>query len=306
MRLRPVPWANRALLPLLAVAAVLTFVTIARADDGDSAKIPTGSLFVGQQTTLVLQVVTNAGATVEVDPSAESWNGVQVIRLGKASESVSGGRTLHRLEVVVAPFLVGDRPFTPAINVIEGGQMTPRSLPSVALRVATSLGPNPALELRPLPAPRDIAGAESPLLRPAIGAGAVLALAALGAAIYFAWRAMRRLVRRRPALAPSPSLPATIAVTEQFIESDPVSAYRQLAATVRAALARRYGLPAQALTTLELRRRLASDGIDRFQGKLVGNLLDECDAVVYAGYRPATERRHADLNMAREIVEGAG
>ena len=44
-------------------------------------------------------------------------------------------------------------------------------------------------------------------------------------------------------------------------------------------------------------------GIDRFQGKLAGNLLEECDAVVYAGYRPAAERRHADLTMARELVE---
>jgi hypothetical protein len=35
----------------------------------------------------------------------------------------------------------------------------------------------------------------------------------------------------------------------------------------------------------------------------VGGLLEECDAVVYAGYRPASERRLADLNMAREILE---
>ena len=38
----------------------------------------------------------------------------------------------------------------------------------------------------------------------------------------------------------------------------------------------------------------------------VGGLLEECDSVIYAGYRPAAERRQADLTMAREIVEVAG
>jgi hypothetical protein len=65
----------------------------------------------------------------------------------------------------------------------------------------------------------------------------------------------------------------------------------------------RYGVPATALTTSELRARIESSGADRFQARLVGGFLEECDSVVYAGYRPASERRRADLTMAREIVE---
>jgi hypothetical protein len=45
-------------------------------------------------------------------------------------------------------------------------------------------------------------------------------------------------------------------------------------------------------------------GVDRWQARLVRGLLENCDAVVYSGYLPALDRRHADLNIAREIVEG--
>ena len=97
--------------------------------------------------------------------------------------------------------------------------------------------------------------------------------------------------------------PPDLGTAEGLIDSDPVRAYRGLAALVRRVLADRYSLPANALTSRELQRRMESHGVDRWQTRLVGGFLDECDAVVYAGYLPAAERRQADLTMAREIVE---
>jgi hypothetical protein len=44
-------------------------------------------------------------------------------------------------------------------------------------------------------------------------------------------------------------------------------------------------------------------GHDRWQARLVGGLLSQCDAVVYAHYRPAGGRADADLTAAYEIVE---
>jgi hypothetical protein len=35
----------------------------------------------------------------------------------------------------------------------------------------------------------------------------------------------------------------------------------------------------------------------------VGGLLEQCDAVVFAGYRPALERAELDLTAAFEVVE---
>ncbi len=108
-------------------------------------------------------------------------------------------------------------------------------------------------------------------------------------------------------LAPAPA-PPTIDLQDaaSIIDTDPVRAYRALATVVRHLLSNRYGFPAFALTTAELQRRMEAEGVDRWQSRLVGGLLQECDAVVYSGYRPAQERRQADLNMAREIVEGVG
>jgi hypothetical protein len=109
-----------------------------------------------------------------------------------------------------------------------------------------------------------------------------------------------RRAAARPAVARE--LPG-LQTAEAVIDSDPVSAYRVMSSVVKTELARRYNLRATALTSNELRRRLEDRGVDRWQARLVGGLLEECDAVIYAGYRPAAERRQADLTMAREIVE---
>jgi hypothetical protein len=141
------------------------------------------------------------------------------------------------------------------------------------------------------------------LLRPAIAAGALSGVALSG---MVAWLLVRRWMRRPRRVVGGPvaipELPG-LRAAESVIDTDPVSAYRVMSSVVKTELARRYNLRATALTTNELRRRLEDGGIDRWQARLVGGLLEECDAVIYAGYRPAPERRQADLTMAREIVE---
>ncbi|MDZ7727711.1 MAG: hypothetical protein U5Q44_05650 [Dehalococcoidia bacterium] len=63
-------------------------------------------------------------------------------------------------------------------------------------------------------------------------------------------------------------------------------------------------MPALALTTTELARRMQQEQLDRWQTRLVAGLLENCDLVVYGGFRPPEERRSADLGMAQEIMEG--
>ena len=92
---------------------------------------------------------------------------------------------------------------------------------------------------------------------------------------------------------------------ERLLDVDPVGAYRALAAIVRKVISDQYGVPAASLTAREIGGRMESQGVDRWQARLVSGLLQECEAVVYAGYVPAAERRHADLSMARQIVEGS-
>lgn len=289
-----------------AALAALTAIAIAlpafAQDAGDRVEMVDTVSLIGEQHRLVIEVVTPPGATVEVDPGSPGWNDIQVIAVSPATVTPEGNSVRQRLELTIAPFRPGEQTFTPAVNIVDGAAIAPRTLPTVSWNVVSTLPPDAALEVSPLPPPAAIAGAEPPWLRPLIATGAALGVLIVGV---IGWVVARRIARHpRPEeripddLLPTPSL----AGAERLISHDPVSAYRQLAAIVRSYIARQYGFPAYALTTGELERRMESHGVDRWQARLVGGLLQECDSVVYAGYRPALERREADLTMAREIV----
>ena len=79
--------------------------------------------------------------------------------------------------------------------------------------------------------------------------------------------------------------------------------YTTLGNAVRNYLTHRYAFPAFALTTRELDSEMRRLGLDRWQVRVAAGLLSQCDAVVYARYRPAAERADADLTAAYEIVE---
>jgi hypothetical protein len=294
---------GRGLVALGALVALLPVFAWAQAPEGDTASVDRPQARIGEQATLRLEVITVPGATVEVDAAAAGWNGVEVIRVASQQVTEAGGAAHHLLDVVVAGFLPGQQSFAPSVNVIAGTDVQPRQLPPVTWEVTPSLAADAPLVLSPLDAPVAIGGAESPLLRPAIVAGS----AATGAVLFVAlwWLALcawRRLRSRAAPPAAQPLGPPLLANAESLIGSDPVAAYRELAAVVRGFLTRHYAFPAHALTTFELQQHMESEGVDRWQARLVGGLLEECDAVVYAGYLPAMERREADLNMAREIV----
>lgn len=288
---------------LLAIVGIALFTTpAALAQDGDSATLSVADTRLGDQLTLRLEVLTDQGATVELDPASPTWGDVQVIGIDSQEEVPEGDRVRHILEVRVAAFNVGTVSFQPLVHVVTGAEATPRTLPQVSINVLQTLPADAPLELSPLAPPSAIGGAESPFMRPLIALGAVLGVVLLGVLTWL----MVRLVARRPRREATPALgPARpdLSTADALLDSDPVAAYRTLAAAVRRHLAERYGFPAVALTARELEKRMETVGVDRWEARLVGGLLENCDAVVYAGYRPAFERRQADLTMAREIVE---
>ena len=290
----------------LAAAALLPLVLFASAsaDDGDTARLARPSLGVGEQVAMRLEVTTGVGQTVEVNPGGAEWKGVEVVRVTGTTSRRVNDRAVHTIDLVVASFAPGKAEFQPVVSVVNGSEVTQRALPPLTLNVLSSLRPNDKLQISPLAPPAGIAGAESPLLRPAVALAAVMGLFAVSAALFLGARAFTRRPKRQEMEAPLVALPPTLTGAEGLIDSDPVGAYRTLSSVVRGALGSKYGFPASSLTTPELKRRMESAGVDRWQARLVGGLLEECDAVVYAGYRPAGERRDADLNMAREIVEG--
>lgn len=289
---------------LAGLAVALAALTSAAADERDRASLSETSAIIGQQLSLVVEVFTERGATVEPDPIAPSWGTVEFVQVASRSSREQDGGTVHILEMVVAPFWPGDVRFAPAVVVFRGADVESRTLPALAITVNQTLRVDEPDELSPLPGPRAIGGGESPLLRPAIGGAGALGAALIYLAGLWAvrrWRARPRPVAPLPPTAP-PAPPDFDAV-EAVIHSDPAGAYRTLSSVVRTVLAGRYGIPAAALTAAEIARRMEAQGLDRWQARLVSGLLGECDAVIYAGYRPAAERRLFDLNMAREIVE---
>ncbi|MGI8925587.1 MAG: hypothetical protein ACR2HN_02930 [Tepidiformaceae bacterium] len=292
---------------LLALFGALAAVAPAAADDRDRVIIGSDITRLGEPVVLIIEVGAPAGTTVEIDPGAPTWSGVEVVALEDVQSRPDGDSLIHTLRLTVAPFVIGGVEFAPAVNVVAEAEATPRTLPSLRLTVVSSLAPDAPLELSLLAPPEEIGGAQSPWLVPAIIAGVAAVSMVMAMLLFVAGRQLVRILRPpRPEIPAPLRLPPDLDGAAALLNSDPVRAYRALAALVRRILSSRYGFPAMALTTTELRGRMEAEGVDRWQARLVGGLLEECDAVVYAGYRPAEERRVADLNMAREIVEATG
>ena len=291
----------RALL-LAIVAGCILALPFDGARAEDRVELERTSVLVGEHIEMRLQVLAPEGATVELTPGTPGWEGVELVSVDEVTQAPQSDGVQWFIVAHVAAFQPGTLEFIPTFAIIQDSVATPGPVTALQLSVLSSLAPDAELVLSPLQPPTAVPGAESPWLRPAIVGGAVLGSASIALVIWLLGRTVARRVRKpAPVFAPE-VVPADLEGAEQLLHSDPVGAYRLMSSVVKNELARRYGLRATALTTTELRRRLESDG-DRWEARLVGGLLEECDSVIYAGYRPAAERREHDLTMAREIVE---
>jgi hypothetical protein len=141
----------------------------------------------------------------------------------------------------------------------------------------------------------------------------VATLALIVVATLLFWRIRRVQERAAYVAEPAPVVEASaedrarLVLDKTGVEfgagGDYVAYYRSIGVTVRSYLSERYGFPAFALTTRELESEMLRRGLDRWQVRVAGGLLTQCDSVVYAHYRPAAERADADLTAAYEIVE---
>lgn len=289
------------------LAMLLSSATaFAQDGEGDSSQTTQSQVEIGEQFTMTLAVSAPPGAAVEIDPANPSWAGIELVRVTSQEATPANDVTIHTFEIVVAGFLPGDGQIQAAVTIIESGVGTTRLLPPVRIAVFATLPPDAALELSPLAPAAGVDGAESPFLWPAIFGGGFLgiAAAALGIVMASRWMAARR-PERVVEVEEEPLLIPDLGRAERLIDSDPVGAYKTLAATIRNVITERYGVPATSMTAREIQGRMEASGVDRWQARLVAGLLQECEQVVYGGYRPAAERRHADLSMAREIISGA-
>jgi hypothetical protein len=266
-------------------------------------------LTVGDRFRYVITIEADSGTTVAVAPAGLPEVLSQTRRVETESRGLGGGRSELAVTLEVAAFLPG-----------------PLDLPPIKLRARSPGGATVDIETPPsrvvigsvLPAdgtltPRDL----KPQAAIDVGTPAALyaALVALTIALLLVvalviWR-MRRLATPAPVVvAPEPAVAAEDRARAALDEAAALlrrgeydAYYSTIAVTVRSYLTERFEFPAFALTTTELQERMVRSGMDRWQARLVGGLLNQCDAVVFAQYRPAPERADADLTAAYEIVE---
>lgn len=297
----------RTLLFALALG-LATLPGVAGAEDGDVSLTREGQPLVGEPFTVRFEVRTSDGARVEVDFVNESWGAAEILKVVSHDIDTEGVGAMHRFEVLLTSFELGEVVVSPSVIVSDSGREVRRSLASVSVTVVSSLAADAPLTLSPPQGARSIDGGQSPFLVPGIVAAGVVAAAGIFALLFVLLRSVLRSwslpgpegIESDEAEAAEPLVDA-----EGLLDSDPVGAYRIIARSVRRALTEAYLLPVASMTTDELNSRLEPGGVDSWVVRMATDLLSQCDAVVYAGYRPAPERRRGDLTVAGEILRVA-
>jgi hypothetical protein len=267
---------------------------------------------VGDHITYVVTIEADEGVDFSlVQASLPPY--VEVVDLPVSTvRRLGGGRVEITMTFEVAPFIPGEIEVLPMTlryfgQDISGGEL---QTPATQFSVASVLPPEPAI-----PPPRDlkpqaVIGDVPPgWILPALAASmATLVLVAL--LLLVRMRALKRRAAYVPPPVVSEELPEDRArvvldtTSASFsLEGDYIEYYSSIGVTVRRYLTERYGFPAFALTTRELENEMLRRGLDRWQVRVASGLLEQCDSVVYAQYRPAAERADADLTAAYEIVE---
>jgi hypothetical protein len=299
----------------VAFATVLLLVALAPASAYAADPVVTSidieapdHLTVGDRVRFVIKVEADRDTTFALAPGGLHDVMGQTGPLEQRTRNLDGGRVEVTLTFEAAPFAPGTIDLPPIGLRYQGPNGTQGELttPATRLVVESVLPESGEVTLRDLKPQAEIAAPSSPIVQVLVS----LTLALLAVIGLIVWR----LRRRGPVeAAPQPSPEELTAedrarrildgAAELLEKGDFAAYYSTLSSAVRSYLTERFGFPAFALTTTEMQERMVRQGMDRWQARIVGGLLNQCDAVVFASYRPAPERADADLTAAYEIVE---
>jgi len=306
---------------LLALFCGLTAAVVsapARAQEPATLEVtadPT-TVTVGDRITVTLVLRLPQGVHPDFSTLDRQFGDLEVLRIGLPEERpLPGGRREVRVRYQVAAFRPGGTEIPSLTVPLTDASSIPTALTSAPIPVTVQSVLPPGQD------PGDIRDLKSQLdlpYRAGLSRRAIAGLA-LGATLIvlvplLAWRRWRSRVtarRPQPVVEPAMSGPEAVARAElnriSALGLLDVGDLRQfhalLAACIRRYLTERFGFPAIAMTTGELTRSLETYGVARWPARLVVGLLSECDAVAYAGYRPARERAETNLAIAYEIVD---
>lgn len=271
-------------------------------------------LTVGERVQYTFVVEVDGGTQVALAPAALPPEVALVDPPQETRVPLPNGREQVTLSLEVAPFVVGEVELPPLplrYSSPDGSSGTLQGNASV-LNVSSILPASGQVQPRGLKPQAQIGTPPAGWVTPAIVAAAA-GLAVLLLALLLRIALLQARSRRRnaaPVVLMQPQGPEDLArnaldeAGAAFgADGDYTAYYRALGTAVRTYLSERHGFPAFALTTRELEEAMIAKGIDRWQVRVTAGLLNQCDAVVYASYRPAAERADADLTAAYEIIE---
>jgi hypothetical protein len=265
---------------------------------------------VGDPIQLTVTVKHPANVTVETTSIDDQLGSLEPLGSDPPEDrTVSGGMEL-RLRYRVAAFHTGPQQ-VPVITITftqpdgSQGQVASKAPLDITVQSVIGVGADPT-DIKPLKSQISLPAPPSTALVWAAGVAAI----AVAVVLLVAGAVLLLRRRRRAVLLPAPSYAEAaraeldrIMALNLIEQGELVEHYRLLGACIRRYLTDRYGFQALALTTGELEQEMERRGVGRWAARLVVGLLSECDAVVYARYRPAATRCEADNAMAYEIVE---
>lgn len=309
-------WYRR-LLPLLLVVAALTTAPLARAEDPPrlaavDVRVDVDTITVGDRIRLTYVARGVEGVTFEAPASPESLGLFEILdqQIGTPQRTPDGG-TLLRVEFTVTAFQPGvlTVPGLALLYTEPGGERRSVVSPDMPIGVRSVLGNDPNPQLLDIKPPVTIPGAAVSYAESA--ATAMLVAAALAITVL-----MLRRQRNRPVFVPIRlGGPAFNPESAARAELDAIEAsgllergnyevyYQRISHCLRLYLEQRYEFPALSMTTSELRSALAAEGVDRWQARVITGLIEECDAVRWAGYAPAPARASRAIIQAHEVIE---
>ena len=298
---------------LLAAGAPSTGNGPATAQEEPAARIVTANLSpssatVGDRLTLTIDVAHPLETTATGPGFGDDFGGLEIVDIPQPSTAADGNEQRTTLEYVLASFRTGTVTVPPLEVTYRGsGGSGSLTTPSRSVTIESVLPPDGDDTLRPLKPQLDIPTGAPPPIVPALYVGIFAALTA------FAYVLIRRAADARPVPPPvvePPRGPHDVArarldelAAAGIAATNPDLYYATIAATVRRYLSDRFGFPAYAMTRRELQRDMTRAGIDRWPARVTSNLLEQCDAVEFAGFRPPAERAAADLTAAYEIID---
>jgi hypothetical protein len=260
---------------------------------------------VGDRIQLTIEVDHNTSTMIEGPGADADFGQFELIEIAEPRDEARTGTVRTTLGYTLAAFAIGSVELPPLTLRWRGDGEGTLTTESEQIVIESVLVPGDE-ELRPLKPQLDIADDAPPPIVPALYVAIFAALTAFGYVL------VARAIRERPD-APAPAVPRPAHTPAERARAsldalagthaDAPAHYASIAAIVRRYLSERYGFAAYAMTRRELQRHMTREDLGRWPARLVANLLEQCDAVQFAGFTPAPERAVADLTAAYEIVD---